>query len=215
MGKGEHHATTVTRIGKKMFDKRLPHTEPKLRELFADLQVRHGTVLVVVDQPASMSALPPAIARDTGCLVAYLCEGADDGSHRRPQSRRGQDRHEGRTHRRDSRLCAAVHTAGGRQLGRDDRRAGDDRRVRRHPRRRSHQRRQPTSRPADSAPTLAGASVGPAVATPGRPHRAGAVRLPGPDTQGWQAPAGHPAAAEATEDGRVCRESASGPEPRF
>jgi hypothetical protein len=32
VGKGEHHATAVTPAGKKAFDKRLPNTEPKLRE---------------------------------------------------------------------------------------------------------------------------------------------------------------------------------------
>jgi hypothetical protein len=37
VGKGGHHATAVTPAGKKPFDKRLPNTEPKLRELFAKL----------------------------------------------------------------------------------------------------------------------------------------------------------------------------------
>ncbi|MFE4209481.1 IS110 family transposase, partial [Streptomyces goshikiensis] len=72
VGKGEHHAAAVTPTGKKAFDKRLPNTEPKLRELFAKLQAKHGTVLVVVDQPASIGALPLAVARDMGCPVAYL-----------------------------------------------------------------------------------------------------------------------------------------------
>lgn len=72
VGKGEHHATAVTPAGKKAFGKRLPNTEPKLRELFAKLQARHGTVLVVVDQPVSIGALPLAVARDMGCPVAYL-----------------------------------------------------------------------------------------------------------------------------------------------
>jgi hypothetical protein len=34
VGKGEHHATAVTPAGKKAFDKRLPNSEPKLREVF-------------------------------------------------------------------------------------------------------------------------------------------------------------------------------------
>ncbi|GGT03583.1 hypothetical protein GCM10010254_24900 [Streptomyces chromofuscus] len=34
VGKGEHHATGVTPAGKKAFDKRLPNSEPRLRELF-------------------------------------------------------------------------------------------------------------------------------------------------------------------------------------
>lgn len=72
VGKGEHHATALTPGGKKVFDKRLPNTEPKLREVFTKLQAKHGTVLVVVDQPASIGALPLALARDAGCRVAYL-----------------------------------------------------------------------------------------------------------------------------------------------
>lgn len=72
VGKGEHHATALTPSGKRVLDKRLPNTEPKLREAFAKLQAKHGTVLVVVDQPASIGALPLAVARATGCRVAYL-----------------------------------------------------------------------------------------------------------------------------------------------
>ncbi|MEY9969267.1 transposase [Streptacidiphilus sp. MAP12-16] len=72
VGKGEHHATAVTPAGKKAFDRRLPNSEPKLREVFGKLQAKHGTVLVVVDQPASIGALPLAVARDMGCPVAYL-----------------------------------------------------------------------------------------------------------------------------------------------
>lgn len=72
VGKGEHHATAVAPAGKKAFDRRLPNTEPKLRELFAKLQAKHGMVLVVVDQPASIGALPLAVARDMGCPIAYL-----------------------------------------------------------------------------------------------------------------------------------------------
>ncbi|WP_374935708.1 transposase [Streptomyces sp. SM11] len=54
VGSGEHHATAVTPAGKKAFDKRLPDTEPKLRELFGQLQAKHGTALV--DQSASIGA---------------------------------------------------------------------------------------------------------------------------------------------------------------
>lgn len=32
----------------------------------------HGTVLVVIDQPASIGALPIAVACDMGCLIAHL-----------------------------------------------------------------------------------------------------------------------------------------------
>jgi hypothetical protein len=72
VGKGGHHAAAVNRAGKKVFDKPLPNSEPRLRELFDELQAKHGTVLMVVDQPASIGALPLAAARDAGCQVAYL-----------------------------------------------------------------------------------------------------------------------------------------------
>ncbi|MCW1100265.1 IS110 family transposase [Streptomyces sp. RS2] len=72
VGKGEHHATAVTAVGKKALDKRLPNSEPKLREVFTKLQAKHGVVFVVVDQPASIGALPLTVARAVGCHVAYL-----------------------------------------------------------------------------------------------------------------------------------------------
>ncbi|RCG29578.1 IS110 family transposase [Streptomyces diacarni] len=72
VGKGEHHAHALTPAGKTAFDKRLPNSEAKLREVFTKLAAKHGTVLLVVDQPASIGALPLAVARDTGCQVAYL-----------------------------------------------------------------------------------------------------------------------------------------------
>lgn len=71
VGKGEHHATALTPNGKRLLDRALPNSEPKLRALFAKL-ARHGQVLVVVDQPASIGALPVTVARDAGCTVAYL-----------------------------------------------------------------------------------------------------------------------------------------------
>ncbi|MGW4759633.1 IS110 family transposase [Streptomyces chartreusis] len=74
VGKGKHHATAITPSGKNAFDKRLPNSEPKLREVFAKLQAEHGTVLVIVDQPAAIGALPLAVARDMGCKVAHLPE---------------------------------------------------------------------------------------------------------------------------------------------
>ena len=54
----------------------LPNTEPKLRELFAKLKARHGTVLVVVDPPASVRALPLAVLPGlTLRRIADLCPG--------------------------------------------------------------------------------------------------------------------------------------------
>jgi len=71
VGKSEHHATALDPAGKRLHDKKLPNTEPRLRELFTSL-AQHGAVLVVVDQPASIGALPVAVARDAGCRIAYL-----------------------------------------------------------------------------------------------------------------------------------------------
>jgi transposase len=72
VGKSGHHAVGLGPAGKKVHDRALPNSEPRLRALFDKLAAKHGQVLVVVDQPASIGALPVAVARDAGCLVAYL-----------------------------------------------------------------------------------------------------------------------------------------------
>lgn len=72
VGKGEHHATGLTPDGKSVVDKPLPNSEPKMRAMLDKLTAKYGRVLVVVDQPASIGALPLAVARDAGCEVAYL-----------------------------------------------------------------------------------------------------------------------------------------------
>jgi transposase len=71
VGKSEHHGTALLRDGRTTFDKPLPNAEPQLRQLFARLK-RKGTVLVVVDQPASIGTLAVTVARACGCEVAYL-----------------------------------------------------------------------------------------------------------------------------------------------
>src|SRR2546421_6853660 len=71
VGKGEHHAVGLAPDGKRLHDSPLPNTEAKLRALFGRL-ARHGGLLVVVDQPASIGALPVAVARACGHQVAYL-----------------------------------------------------------------------------------------------------------------------------------------------
>ncbi|GAB7039922.1 IS110 family RNA-guided transposase [Catenuloplanes niger] len=71
VGKSDHHAVALGRDGKRLHDAPLPNTEKRLKTLFTKL-ARHGRVLVVVDQPASIGALPVAVARATGCQVAYL-----------------------------------------------------------------------------------------------------------------------------------------------
>ncbi|MEU4521761.1 IS110 family transposase [Amycolatopsis sp. NPDC024027] len=71
VGKDAHHAVGLDPDGRRLHDGPLPNTEPKLRALF-DKLAQHGTLLVVVDQPATIGALPVAVARAAGHQVAYL-----------------------------------------------------------------------------------------------------------------------------------------------
>ena len=71
VGKGAHHAVALDPGGARLHDAELPQDEQRLRDLFTGLQA-HGPVLVVVDQPATIGALPIAVARTVGCEVAYL-----------------------------------------------------------------------------------------------------------------------------------------------
>lgn len=71
VGKDTHHAVAVNRSGKRLFDKVLPNDENKLRSLISDLK-QHGQILLVVDQPVTIGALPVAVARSEGVFVGYL-----------------------------------------------------------------------------------------------------------------------------------------------
>lgn len=71
VGKGEHHGVGLDPAGKRLHDGPLPNSEPQLRALF-DKLAAHGPLLVVVDQPATIGALPVAVARACGHQVAYL-----------------------------------------------------------------------------------------------------------------------------------------------
>ena len=59
VGKDGHHAVALAPDGKRLHDAALVNTEAKLRQVF-DKLARHGQILVVVDQPASIggSAAP-------------------------------------------------------------------------------------------------------------------------------------------------------------
>jgi hypothetical protein len=58
--------------GKRLHDATLPNTEAGLRRLF-DRIGRNGRILLVVDQPASIGALPVAVARAcAGQSLAHL-----------------------------------------------------------------------------------------------------------------------------------------------
>jgi transposase len=71
VGKGAHHAVALDRKGKRLLDSALPNDEAKMRALIAKLK-EHGKMLLVVDQPATVGALPVAVAGAEGVLVAYL-----------------------------------------------------------------------------------------------------------------------------------------------
>jgi transposase len=71
VGKAEHHATALDPSGKRVYDKAIANDEAALRALFTQLGEAAGLV-VVVDQPASIGALPVAVAQAMGIAVEYL-----------------------------------------------------------------------------------------------------------------------------------------------
>ncbi len=71
VGKGEHHAVGLKVAGQRLFDKALPNDEAKLRAMF-DRLATHGPLLIVVDQPNTIGALPVAVARACGHDISYL-----------------------------------------------------------------------------------------------------------------------------------------------
>nr|WP_241245147.1 IS110 family transposase [Microbacterium amylolyticum] len=101
VGKGEHHAVALHRTGKKLYDKALPNDEQRLRAVLSELQ-HHGIVLLIVDQPATIRALPVAVAQAAGAVVGYLPGLA---------MRRIADLHPGeaKTDARDAAIIADLH----------------------------------------------------------------------------------------------------------
>jgi transposase len=72
VGKSDHHAVALDVDGKALLDRALPNDEARLRAILAGL-AEHGPVLMVVDQPATIGALPVAVAQAMeGIEVAYL-----------------------------------------------------------------------------------------------------------------------------------------------
>lgn len=71
VGKEEHHACGLDLAGHRVYDKPLPQSEARLREVLTSL-AEQGPVLVVVDQPASIGALAVTVARSLAIDVAYL-----------------------------------------------------------------------------------------------------------------------------------------------
>ncbi len=72
VGKTAHHLCALDPTGKRLADGTVGNDEAALRVAFERLTVHGGTVLLVVDQPASIGALPVAVARAMGLQVAYL-----------------------------------------------------------------------------------------------------------------------------------------------
>lgn len=71
VGKSDHHGVALNRAGKKLLDTALPQDETKLKTIITSLS-RHGRLLLVVDQPATIGALTVAVAQAAGILVGYL-----------------------------------------------------------------------------------------------------------------------------------------------
>ena len=71
VGKHNHHALALDRDGTQLLSKALPQNETKLKALITRLR-KHGKLLVIVDQPATIGALPVAVAQAEGITVAYL-----------------------------------------------------------------------------------------------------------------------------------------------
>lgn len=71
VGKSNHHAVAIDRNGKKLLDRALPQDEAKLRAIIRAVAGK-GTVLLVVDQPSTIGALPVAVAQAEGIMVGYI-----------------------------------------------------------------------------------------------------------------------------------------------
>ncbi|EQD27097.1 ISSfl2 ORF, partial [mine drainage metagenome] len=61
----------LDRSGKRLLDRALPNDEAQLRALLTGLR-EHGQLLLVVDQPATIGALPVTVAHTEGIRIAYL-----------------------------------------------------------------------------------------------------------------------------------------------
>lgn len=72
VGKSAHHGCGLTSGGKRVFDHEIAQDETGLRKVITSLQSDYGRVLVIVDQPNTIGALPVAVARDCGADIAYL-----------------------------------------------------------------------------------------------------------------------------------------------
>lgn len=72
VGKTNHHGCGLTPAGERVYDHELSQDEAALRDVITTLQDEYGRVLVIVDQPNTIGALPVAAARDCDADIAYL-----------------------------------------------------------------------------------------------------------------------------------------------
>nr|WP_241244753.1 transposase [Burkholderia ambifaria] len=70
---GKDHTVALDRNGKRLYNKVLPTGGVKLRALIAELNTP-GRSLFVVDQTSTIGALPVAVARAEGVLVAICTD---------------------------------------------------------------------------------------------------------------------------------------------
>lgn len=71
VGKSFHHMRAITKGGEDLANEQISQHEARLVEAFMEMR-KHGSVLVVVDQPNNIGSLAIASARKAGCSVAYL-----------------------------------------------------------------------------------------------------------------------------------------------
>ena len=92
--RSEHWATALSRDGRRIFDRALSNDEERLRSLYGKL-ADHGSLLVVVDQPATIRGPGggggPGHGHRRGLPARTVHE-----THRRPDTGQRQDRCEGR-----------------------------------------------------------------------------------------------------------------------
>ncbi len=70
VGKTSHHGCGLDPVGERVYDHELPQDKSALRDVITSLQNEYGRVLVIVDQPNTIGALPVAVARDCGADIA-------------------------------------------------------------------------------------------------------------------------------------------------
>src|SRR5699024_2771074 len=71
VGKTAHHAAVITGTGTPLFNRPAAQDETALRTLFADATA-HGAPVLVLDQSASIGALPRTVAHELNVPVLYL-----------------------------------------------------------------------------------------------------------------------------------------------